>query len=279
MAPDDTFPPAGNPPPVVDEVVEVDADDDEVAESELASVADTRPAWERQNFEPPKAYHGFCHYRDMKGRSVRSAFIQHKKQCQGIDVSPEKAPKNWAVWSVNWGWVTRASLWDQELDRQFRDKVAKDQTEARERHARLAQASLSVMSVPSRAMLEMMRDQETLSKLVEHGKKGPHALMQVLNTVARMAQVIPGLVSVERLALGLTTDSLEIADKRDSDVIANRIVEDPTATELAVALLDRVANPRPSLAIGTGAPSQPGEVDADPALEPVDPSTGGSGAT
>lgn len=278
MTHDPDFPPAGTPSlAVLNVTVEAEEAEDEAATAAYVPVAEARPAWERQHGEPPRAYHGFCHYRDLKIRSVRLAYIEHKKHCQGLVVTPEQAPKHWSVWAANWGWVERASMWDQELDRQFREKVAKDQIEARERHARLAQASLSVMAVPSRALLEMMRDAETLTKLVNHGKQGPHAMMQVLNTVARMAQVIPGLVGVERLALGLTTDSLEIADRRDADVIATRIVEDPKATELAVALLDRVANARPRAPVGAGALGESPEVDPDAPSEHPDPEAGGPG--
>jgi hypothetical protein len=47
-------------------------------------------------------------------------------------------------------------------------------------------------------------------------------------------------VNVERLALGMTTETVEVGDKRQSDAsLADRIVQDPVATDLAIQLLDR----------------------------------------
>jgi hypothetical protein len=65
------------------------------------------------------------------------------------------------------------------------------------------------------------------------------AVLRILTGVAR---VMPALISTERLALGLTTKVVEPVDRREF-VLADRIVADSKATELAIELLDRISRP------------------------------------
>ena len=64
----------------------------------------------------------------------------------------------------------------------------------------------------------------------------------MLAAIARVASVIPSVVTMERQALGMATVSLEVEEQRDFDVsFADRVVKDEVATQLAIQLLDRVA--------------------------------------
>lgn len=262
------------PPAELEFTVEAHEDDDDDVLEPAAE--EGRPAWERQAGESYKAYHAFCHYRDLGAkRSVRVAYINHKGHCDHQVVNPSYPPKRWQVWSSMWGWPERASLWDAELDRQLREKLAADQLEARQRHARASQATLSALLVPVRGMLSgIQKHPEMITKLEDHMAIGPGATLQGLAAVIRAAQVIPGIINAERLALGLTTESVEIEDKRDVDVVAQRIVEDPDATRMAIALLDRTANPREGAAERPGVPGEPAEVASDAPPEPPDGETG-----
>ncbi len=207
--------------------------------------AESRPQWERLPGEITRAYHAFCHYRDLPqgGRSGRLAYITHKKNCDQVSVDPTHAPQHWSVWRTSWNWIERAAQFDDDVERQHRSKVVKQQLEARERHARLASATLSAMSIPVRAFLQANVSPVMHDELVAHVTDGGvGAKLQLLATIARVAQSMPMMVNVERLALGLTTQSIEVDNKRDEhDLLANQIAADPEATSLAVALLARVA--------------------------------------
>lgn len=138
--------------------------------------------------------------------------------------------------------MERAALWDAEIDRQHREKLVQAQLEARQRHARLAQATLTVLSLPVKAALEAARDPALVQKMVEAAGHGPAGSYQLLAAIARVASVIPSVVTMERQALGMTTVSVEVEEQREFDVsFADRVVKDQVATELAIQLLDRVA--------------------------------------
>ena len=209
---------------------------------------ENRAAWERQRREPSRSWHAFTHFRDLSvDRSIARAWRQHRATCAHVP-APEgrRAPGRWAIWSARWGWVDRAARWDAEIDRQHREKSMQAQLEARERHARLAQATLTVLTMPIRAALEAAKDPTVIQRLTEHAKIGSGGAIQLLATISRMAQVIPSMVTVERLALGMTTESMEVEDKRNVDAsFADRITQDPEATSLAIALLDRLARQQP----------------------------------
>jgi hypothetical protein len=131
------------------------------------------------------------------------------------------------------------------VDRQTRARVLKAQVDARERHARLAQAVLSVLTGPVRAALNAAQDPELLERLTNHAKLGPAQAMQVFRNVGRLAAVMPAVVGMERLALGMNTEAVAIDSARqDDDWLADRIQQDPEATDLAIALLDRLTHPR-----------------------------------
>ena len=68
------------------------------------------PAWEHQPWESCHAYEAFALYRDM-GSSRSSARVG--KQLGKSAALMER-------WSVEWSWVKRAAVWDEEQDRLLR---------------------------------------------------------------------------------------------------------------------------------------------------------------
>lgn len=244
------------------------AEDDVGPEQWLAApvhVPEGPSPWERQHGETARSYHAFCHFRDQKVHSAAVAYRTHRLECEKNPVPDHTlAPHHWRIWSSQWGWVERAALWDAEIDRQHREKVVQAQLEARERHARLAQATLASLSLPVKALLEAARDPALVQKMVDQAAAGPAGSYQLLSTIARMASVMPSVVTIERLALGLTTESVEVEDKRDFDVaFTNRILADSEAVDLAIALLHRAAGPGAPPALGPGAPREPQVADGD----------------
>lgn len=198
--------------------------------------------WERCPGESPRQYHAFTHYRDhgIPGRSIDRAWRDHHVRCDGRQPSVRRAARRWQDWAAGWGWPERAQAWDAAQDRIARDRIAKDQLDARIRHARMASAALQALTVPSRATLEVLRDPTVMQRLVADARESTRGLLKLIDLVTWAGKTIPGLVAVERLSLGMSTELLEVEDRR-ADTLGQRIAADAQATDLAIALLDRLA--------------------------------------
>jgi hypothetical protein len=142
------------------------------------------------------------------------------------------------MWSRQYAWVARASIHDREIERRHREQAVLTELEVRERHGRLAQATLTVLSAPVLALLQAFRDPEAMERLVSRARAGDVSQFLI---VARVAQVMPKMMMMERLALGIT-DTIEVPQLSSSDSVAARIASDPEATSLAIALLNCVAS-------------------------------------
>lgn len=247
---------------VVDVLELVEEEDENEVIDALVPAPEERQPWGQQPGEGTRPFHAFRHFLDAQPRTVSAAYRAHKRDCERNPV-PEftDAPRRWRYWSSEWGWRERAALWDSEVDKQVRDKLVADQLEARQRHARLAKGTLTVLSYPVRDALEAANDPAQREKLVSQ--------------VVRVAGAIPAVVTMERLALGMTTESVEVEEKRDFDIeFDNRILANPEAVELAQKLLRIGAGRGETLAIGSGDSGEPGEVVHDATFEPVDEEAG-----
>lgn len=198
--------------------------------------------WDRQPGEPSFAFHAFTHFRDHgPGRTLYKAHVTHVTICQQQPYTRVRlrAPSRWGDMSIKWGWVERAERWDREQDRLAQEKISKDQVDARVRHARLAQATLQALSVPARATLESLQSPDTMAKLVAQAQASPRAFLKLVELVSWASKSVPGVVGVERLALGMTTDKVQVeaVDRRGME-----IPNDPEARDLAMALLARLAD-------------------------------------
>lgn len=79
------------------------------------------PAWERQEREGAKPFEAFARYRDLG--PARSS--------QEVATGLTKSAQLLRRWSAEWGWVERAELWDDEADRNARERDAVERAEAR----------------------------------------------------------------------------------------------------------------------------------------------------
>jgi hypothetical protein len=248
------------------------------------------PPWERQKGETTKAFHAFMHFRAQPPHfhSCKEAYRDHLKTCLqapwpsagGSEVDPDhllEAPKHWRMWSSQWGWMERVAAWDEEVDRLARAKLMAAQVEARERHVRLAQAMLLVLSLPIKAAVEAAKDPTLVEKLTAGALADTAGAQALIRDVAKLAGVVPSIVAMERLALGLSTEAVTLAPPSRDDhafAFADRIASDPAATALAVQLLDRLSDAGPSLALGTGVSGEPGDMADSAALESAHEETG-----
>jgi hypothetical protein len=187
-------------------------------------MTDERPPWERQSGEPSRAFHGFAHFRDLgAGRSIAIAYRTHRTTCLHHDstvrTSNARYPRCWGGWSAVWGWVARAEAWDCEIERQVRAAAAKRLVDARLRHLRVIQANLQTATVTSRIVLEAVSDPTQLQKLVTEARGSSRLLLEHLDRAARNAMATTRLVECERLILGLSTESVELDDKRARTIV------------------------------------------------------------
>jgi hypothetical protein len=209
--------------------------------------------WERQHRETAVIFHAFTHYRDVPQgvRTVRVAWTNHQTKClqKTLPEGPfnQNQLTNWRNLSVWWGWVARTAAWDKYLDAQAREKLVQDQTEARARHARMAQAALQVLTIPSRVAMEVIQDPLVLQRYISEARATPRGLERLIGMVTSISHGLPGVVDVERLALGLSTERIEVEDKR-ADSIGHQVPTNELATALAIQLLDVMAGTGPGTA-------------------------------
>lgn len=260
----------------------------EVAASEQPVPApEAELPWDKQVGEPDKAYHAFLHFRAQPPNfhSCREAYRDHLRSClktEGLPVDPDafsKAPKHWRLWSSQWGWVERVAAWDREVNRRAHEKLLTAQVEARERHVRLAQAMIGVLTLPVKAAMKAAEDPKLVARLVKSARASQAGAESLWNQVAKLSGIVPSVVEMERLALGLSTESVNVgigpAPREDAAfAFADRIAASPAATELAVHLLDHLSHTGPRPPLGPSVSGEPGDVVDGTALELVDDEAG-----
>src|SRR5262245_20317344 len=208
---------------------------------------DARAPFERLSREPARAYHGFCHYRDLpiSQRSLDAAWRQHSAQCAGkVQPVTRRRPMSWGDWSVQYRWVDRVSAFDSHLERQKRAALEAEQVEAGRRHARVLQAAISTVTLPLRVALEVAATPTGMETLTNAARANLSGLRLAIAEARLAAAHLPQLVQAERLVLGMTTDAHEVREAPPLyDPVAALIVRDPAAMELALELLNRAAKP------------------------------------
>jgi hypothetical protein len=234
----------------------------------LADQADARRAWERQAGETGKQHHGFCHYRGLPvhSRSLDAAWQQHRTVCLGQQPNHKRTPKRWAIWAAAWGWVERAGLHDDELDRQ---QLAKDDAEnlaMRERHLRATAFAFQNAMVPFRVVHEAVSDADVLRRLIAEAKTDTRLLAGWVDKSARSQVILPALIETERMLRGVK-DAPDVTNVNEGDVHwADARLALPDAVEHLQAALDVVARPvdEPKQ-LAAPEPERP----AEPAPQPV----------
>lgn len=183
-----------------------------------------RKPWERLDSETPRAYEAFRVYRSLtpEKRSLEAvAERARRKQGKG-KASARWTPGYITEWSATHRWVERAAAYDDHLDEVRR------------------QAS-------ERAIAEMSRKHaEGMRKIFDRGLKRIEDLPDAdIKGGLALELAVQGMRG-ERLARGLTTDNVrqevqgDLNVKRD-DGLADRILADPEATDIACRLLEQVS--------------------------------------
>jgi hypothetical protein len=196
-----------------------------------------RQAWDRQPLEPSRAYHAFCHVRDLGDakRSIFAAWLAHKTHCEHVAVAPgrRRAPARWEEWSTAWGWQDRSSAFDSDVRSQKDVALKAEQIETCKRHARAAQGAFTILTVPIRALLDRLQHPEFMAELAKMSALG------LLREALKAIDGLPAVAAMEREALGIKDDGVPL-DPPDMS-FSNRIASNPEATRAAIELLDALA--------------------------------------
>lgn len=152
------------------------------------------PLWERQGTESDRAFEAFAIYRDMgPGRSAVR-----------VGEALSKSTRLIARWSTEWGWVERAGAWDDEADRNERERNLTERAIARQKmlesHAALGK-TITVISA---------------GVLAQFGEKNPGAAAKLGKMSAVDAAKLAQIGSqMERLARGETTERVELKQAQE----------------------------------------------------------------
>ena len=171
---------------------------------------DTPPEpWERQKNEGAEAFEAFSHYRDLG--SERSLV----KVGQKLGKSQTLIER----WSSNWNWVNRVNAWDDELDRQTREELAKGITEMRKRHVGIAQAMLTKALKALKKIPEDDLTSQDIARMVDIASKLERLSRGEVTERTEGKQVVAGEVSLNQIDLSKITD----AELAELDAIAEKI--------------------------------------------------------
>ena len=138
-----------------------------------------KPNAERRPGESAKAFHSFCHYRDLPvfSRSIDAAWAEHVRECLKHQTSTKQAPGNWKSWSAANDWPARAADHDDDLSRLRRERRAAELERAQDEIADLARAGLDRVAERLR---DMQSDELPLSCLPSWLKVCSEILLRVL---------------------------------------------------------------------------------------------------
>lgn len=163
--------------------------------------------WDRRAEESDEAWEAFVTYRDLPiPRSQRKCAEALGKSRQIV-----------STWSMRHGWVERCAAWDLEQDRQRREAMQRENVKAAERHARQMASFLGAGELFVVELMRRVREDENFLRAMPKD--------ELLENLARLARVAPRLLVAERLARGMTTESVETRDADAARARAGRMTD------------------------------------------------------
>ena len=165
--------------------------------------------WERQSTESTQAFAAFSHYRDLgSSRSLRSVSRDIGKSLSLI-----------ARWSLKHEWIDRTAHWDAEIDRKNRDKQLNEISKMAERHARSAQAGMSIATQLVGELISRIRNDKFINAVDDNGNYviPNNELIQLALNATR---IIDPLAKVERTARGVPEAWIMVSQMEDKQLEA-----------------------------------------------------------
>ena len=171
----------------------------------VAVPAEYQEPWDKRNNEKDLDYAKFLHYRDQgPGRTIIATHIHFhgERELSPTSRYPEGTPRNISYEVSKKGeWKTRASLWDDDQERQYQLARSQAIREMVGRHEDQVERAIDSLMVPIEALsLAIETDPDFMSNL---SKQDARKLISISNQAAR---TIPSLMSAERLARGMPTE-------------------------------------------------------------------------
>lgn len=180
--------------------------------------------WDRRPEETDPSWDAFVAYRDQhRPRSLRRL---------GDEIG--KDPSLVARWSSAHDWQERTASWDLEQDRQRREAMSVENVEAGKRHAQIAAGALQAAARVNLEFLRRIGSSEDAEAVLRG--MGIEDLSELMVKVNR---TVPRLIVGERLARGMTTESVELTGGADA---YRKKAEGMTDGELDAFLLGAATN-------------------------------------
>ena len=108
----------------------------------------------RRPDEMARAFHAFCHYRDLPSfsRSIDAAWAEHVRECTRHQKGNKRATGNWVAGVQRTPWPARAAGHDDDLARRRRARRAAELEQAQDDIAEIARAGLDRIAERLRGM-------------------------------------------------------------------------------------------------------------------------------
>lgn len=202
--------------------------------------------WDRRPEESDEAWRAFTAYRDQDlPRSLR-------RLAEDLSYADHTVVGRW---SSRHDWQERTAAWDLEQDRLRREAMQRENIKAAERHARQMAGFLGAGELFVVELMRRIREDNTFLQAMPK--------QDLLENLARLARVAPRLLVAERLARGMTTESVETRDADAARARAARMSDEQLEAFLLGAAAGQEAAENRQL--------EPGTIDGDrPAGIPPD---------
>lgn len=188
-----------------------------MAKKDKTTLTEPPKPWERQPGEPSTAFKAFCEYRNMGEGTRRRSMPKCIEKVTKSDGTLYSVA-TWKKWSSLYNWTKRADLWDDELDRQTREEIAKGRTSMVKNHIGIAQAMLTkalkaLQRIPEDALTaqDIARMVDIASKLERLSRGDVTERTEGTRTVAGEVQANVSMQNID--FSGLTNGELEQLDE------------------------------------------------------------------
>jgi len=166
--------------------------------------------WERQNGEGPQAFRAFAAYRDSGAGGARRSLT---KTAQNLTKSDDLPYSDGTLkqWSRQWNWQERAAAWDDEMDRQAREELAKGITEMRKKHVDIAR--------------EMLQKAQQALQQIASDEMTPKDVTTMVDVAAKLERLSRGeaterMEGKQMIAGGISLQSMDFSNVSDEELAA-----------------------------------------------------------
>ena len=178
----------------------------------ITASTDVEP-WERQYKEGPQAFAAFAAYRDSGANGAKRSLQKTAQTLTKSDGTPYSLG-TLKEWSRKWRWQERVAAWDEEMDRQAREELAKGITGMRKNHVGIAQAMLTKALKALQRIPEDELTAQDVARMVDIASKLERISRGEATERTEGKQTVAGEVSLSRIDLsGVSDEELATLDE------------------------------------------------------------------